>query len=161
MLDGEAQSVLAALQIVKHIGPGEDVAGSPQALAMLTSVHLLPGMVDQCDGGLVPPLQGAQVSQDGGEFLRAILISRVQSDQRVEEEQPGPVELRKYPSGRVMGPDRGGIAVTESGESVGKIRWKGLQGAREARIMALRADGCLRNCAGCGLADPDSYAPRR
>ena len=69
--------------------------------------------------------------------------------------------IRKNASGRVMVPGLRRIAVTERGESVGKIRFKGLQGAREARIMALRADGCLRNCAGCGLADPDTYAARR
>ena len=48
--------------------------------------------------------------------------------------------VRKNASGRVMAPGRPGIVVTERGESVGEIRRKDLQGAREARNFHFELD---------------------
>ena len=91
MFDGEPQAVLQAVEIEEDVGPGEDVAAASKALPVLILVDLLAGVMDQCNSGLVAPLQGAEMAEDGGEFLGAVLVAGMESDQRVQQEQPRPV----------------------------------------------------------------------
>ena len=69
--------------------------------------------------------------------------------------------LRKNASGRVMVPGRRRIPDMERCESVGEIRRKDLQGAREARIVPRRADRSPRNSTDRWFAGFGDYAAWR
>ena len=92
VLEVEAQGILSALHEAESVAPCIDLSGAAEGFPRSGSA-ILAGVVDESDGDVEVALQRAQQGEDGGDSARIVFVEGVQADERIEQEEAGPVHL--------------------------------------------------------------------
>lgn len=88
MLDGEGQAVLRAAEIEVTVPPCVELGGAAKCLSGACGGGFA-GMVDENDSGAQAALELAEEVEEWGDLGRGILVDAMETDERIEHEEPG------------------------------------------------------------------------
>ena len=90
MLDGKREVLVASSEVEIGVAPSVELGASAEGLTGAKMAGSLSGVVDEDDGEMEPSLKLPEVTEDGGDLGGKILVDSVESDEGVEEKEPGP-----------------------------------------------------------------------
>lgn len=88
VLDGEGQAVLGAAEIEVAVAPCVKLGRAAECLSGAGGSGFA-GVVDKNDGGTQAALELAQEVEERGDLGRSILVDAMETDERIEHEEPG------------------------------------------------------------------------
>ncbi len=93
MFGGQGQLGAFAAQVEIGVAPAVQFAGTAQGLAGAAGVGVFAGVMNQQDGQLELALQFPQVREQRGDLGGVVFIDPMQPDQRIQDQQDGPLLL--------------------------------------------------------------------
>lgn len=88
VLDGQDEVVTEAAQVEVGVAPGVEVGGAAEGETGLGTLGAtLPCVVHNGDGDVVATLEVAQIAQQSGDVLCAVLVDAVEADKGIQQQQ--------------------------------------------------------------------------